>query len=180
MRVYNCPGCKADVTPQGPEYGRSFQCPNCGHQWSWLPHPHFRCPKCGSDDTPRERDGDWVRYKCPECLHEWARKYKHVAGAQHRCGSCGEPAIMTPVTDYENETGLVLHTGHYGGRVFCWRHGYTSSGGPVLAAHASPKVPAASGDSASFVETLKMLAQHRPKRRGKRGRARRSKARAQV
>jgi hypothetical protein len=180
MQVYNCPSCKCDVTPQGPEYGRSFQCPNCGHQWSWLPHPHFRCPCCGTDDAPRQRDGDWVRFKCAACAYEWSHKYKHVGGVQRKCGICGEPALKSPGADYECANGQSAHVPHFVGRVLCWRHGYTSSGGPVLAEHASPKVPAASGDGASFVETLKMLAQHRPKRRGKRGRARRSKARAQV
>jgi ribosomal protein L37AE/L43A len=91
----------------------------------------FGCPKCKGDDSERRRSGDWVRFRCIGCGHKWSRQYKHVAGVRHVCSLCGEPALKTPLADYQSEDGGVWHVSWFVGRMLCWRHGYQRGGGPA-------------------------------------------------
>jgi len=92
----------------------------------------FYCPRCDSE-VERRKEGDWVLFDCPLCGYHWEKKFRHVGGVQHTCAICGEPALKTPISDYEDEDGVVLHVPYFVGRVLCWRHGYQRTGGPAAA-----------------------------------------------
>ncbi len=90
----------------------------------------FYCPRCDTL-SERERHGDWVYFDCPLCGYHWEMKFKHAGGVQHTCKICGEPALKTPIAEYEDADGNVIHVPYFVGRVLCWQHGYQPTGGPV-------------------------------------------------
>lgn len=90
----------------------------------------FYCPRCDTESI-RQRRGDWVVFDCPLCGYHWEKKFKPMGGVQHACAICGEPALKTPLADYEDEHGEHWHVPYFVGRVLCWQHGYQRTGGPV-------------------------------------------------